>query len=271
MAEPTLNLKKSDLEAKVGKYLGYGLGSANGDTAWDTMQTSDIADCINSGYRRFINTPPVPGLHPGGYEWTFLRPVWTGNLESGATTVLLPEEFGGFEGALTISRSTGTYFPVRLRSENEIRNEHALFPDASGEPAMAAVQWLKGTTSDVSQRAQLYVFPEADAAYTLKAAFYLHPDALSDTYPYAVGGAAHAETLLESCLAVGEERRDDMANGPHFQAFMRCLAASIRQDQRLKPQWFGKNRDRSDDLQTVLNWHWNDGNYTATIAGADPG
>ena len=52
------------------------------------------------------------------------------------------------------------------------------------------------------------------------------PDYLSTPFPYAYGGAEHAETILESCLAVAELRLDDMA-GPHNQQFMARLAASI--------------------------------------------
>ncbi len=80
--------------------------------------------------------------------------------------------------------------------------------------------------------------------------YYLLPDYLTTNYPYALGGMAHAETVLESCLAVMEERLDDITRGqgPHGIAFMGRLAASISMDRKSKAQTLGRNRDGSDDV-----------------------
>lgn len=270
MAVPTRTLTKADFFRKLARRLGWSQGTAASETAWTAQETYDLQDMVNSGYSRFLNTPPIPG-HPGGYQWSFLKPVWSGVLETNAKRVSLPDDFGNFEGLVTVTRTTGTYFAMRLGSEDRVREAYMLSPDSSGVPALCGVEWAKGVTKIEGARAVLAVFPKADAAYTLKAAYTLIPDALSDNSPYAYGAEMHSETILLSCLAIAEERLDDIANGPQYQAFLRSLASSIQQDQRLKPADLGRNEDRSDDLNVVWNPHWQDANYTVTIGGVNPG
>jgi hypothetical protein len=92
----------------------------------------------------------------------------------------------------------------------------------------------------------LDVFPTPDQAYQIKVTYSILPDALSATTPIPYGGAAHAETILEACLSVAEERLDNDP-GVHAQAFAARLAASIAQDKRHRPQSLGYNGDKSDD------------------------
>ncbi len=82
------------------------------------------------------------------------------------------------------------------------------------------------------------------------------PDYLSNTIqPYPYGGGEHSETILEACLSVAEERRDDipMGTGAHGMAFVTRLAASIAMDSRKKPTKLGYNRDLSDEMD-LLPW-----------------
>lgn len=239
MPESSLTLKKSDLYAKVGFQFGFGLGEDEDDTPWDAQQLYAIKDCVDSGTRRFYQA----------HSWSFLRPFVTLTLSSGGRSVWLPDDFGGIEGSIAVSSSDSQVFrPLEVINPGLIEQKYSQSPDRTGRPEFAAVRQVKGTTTERSSRQDLYVFPEADAAYTLKFRYYLTGNALSDDNPYAYGGAEHSETLLAAALAVKEERYDRIPNGPDMIAFMRLLNVSVARDNKKKSQYFGINRDTSDDL-----------------------
>lgn len=249
MAESTLTAAYNDLTGDVGFFLGYGRGAANGDVAWTTgpnSQQTAIDRCVRGGLR---------GFYYAGPNWSFLHPTANLLLASGSNVSPLPDDFGGIEDEITI-QTTGslTWWPIPLMGEGNVRAQFAVYPATTGRPMMAAVQPLKGTTGTQSNRCQLYVFPTADAAYTLTFQYYVNPDYLSGAFPYAYGGPEHAETLLESCLAVAEKILDDEAT-VHAQAFAERLAVSTLLDQRKKPQTLGYNHDRSD-LRDRRAWPW---------------
>jgi len=130
---------------------------------------------------------------------------------------------------------------------------------------MAALQPIKGTTGTQGQRWQLFVFPKSDAAYTLQFQYYLLPDYLSGAFPYAYGGAQHAETLLAACKAVAELELDD-AEGPQAASWQRMLATSIELDRRNKPQNLGYNRDMSD-MKHSYPWRQDLHGYSPVLFG----
>lgn len=243
--ESTLNLQFKELQARVGSFMGWGRGAAYQDPAWNDQQQFEVDGIVGSGLRQFY-FPAIEGAV--GYEWSFLRPTATFDLPSGAQTLALPDDFGGFEGQLTLLTTNSTSLPWRIEWRNEgiIRQMYSVTPSMTGAPKYATEQTLKGTTATQSQRSQLFVFPQADQDYTLQGQYYINPDYLSGAFPYAYGGAPHAETLLESCLCVAEQRLDD-ANAVHAQKFQERLMASIAMDRRNKPQKLGYNDDRSDE------------------------
>ncbi len=262
MSESTLSLKITDLQAKLGSYSGWGRGALFGETAWTSYQQAIIDDACQSGLRRFYYPEPLQG-QVESHCWTFLRPTATLTLQTGNSTLNLPDDFGGFEGELTVQLSSGViWMPVKLYNPGEIDAKYSLFPTMTSKPCMAAIQWLKETTLVSGQRAQLYVWPKADQAYPLRFQYYILPNYLdAATAPYALGGASHIETVLESCLAIMEERLDDIPRGQgiHGMAFASRLAASISMDRRNKAQDLGPNLDRSDWMGTGGLWnHYND-------------
>ena len=92
----------------------------------------------------------------------------------------------------------------------------------------------------------MILWPTPDAIYTLTYRFIPHPDALTTAAPYPYGGAAHAETLIESCLAVAEQRMNH-ERGLHYAAFMDRLGASVAYDRRQAPEFYGYCGDNSSD------------------------
>ena len=245
MAEPTLSLTYFDFSGEVGLFLGWGRGADNGDQAWTTQKQAAINSIVASGQRQFYFPPPVQGVTDSTYEWSFLRPVVTLTLPDGQNSLVLPDDFGGFEGTITIAETGAFPQSVPLVNENAIRVRYSALPDATGWPQLAAERPLKGTTSTKGQKKDLFIWPVADRDYELSFAYYILPDRLTSAHPYAYGGAAHVETILESCLAIAEQRLDDAAS-VHTGKFMERLSASIGLDRRNKPQLMGYNGDRSD-------------------------
>lgn len=255
MAESTLSLAVTDIQAKVGAWAGWGRGANFGETAWTVQQQAALDDFTQSGLRRFYYPKPQEGSRES-YCWTFLRPTTTLTFEAGASTVPLPDDFGGLEGPITLISSSGIIWgPVQIFNPGQVDEKYGVMPTTSGRPRMASVQWNKGTTQVAGQRAQLYLWPLADTLYNLRLQYYVLPDYLTGNAPYALGGMAHVETILESCLAVAEERLDDFpeGTGPHGVAFQNRLLASISVDRRSKAQTLGYNGDNSDGR------HWNRG------------
>lgn len=239
-------LKKSDLWREVALQNGWGPGLADDGEEWDAEQQLLLKSFVDSGYARFISTPPIQGVHPGGHEWTFLKPTMKLTAPSGVSSLRLPEDFNGFCSPLTIIQTNASNLPVRVGNDSLMAMERQRAPDRTGRPLLVNIRPRK----ENRQRFDLDLFPITDAEYVFSFAYHLVPEALTDAWPYAYGGAIHRETLLESCLAVAEERWDRVPEGPHFAAFMRCLAASIRKDRELKPQYYGYDKDDSDKMHT---------------------
>lgn len=268
MSEPTLSLQYSNLLAEVGFFLGFGRGTEFGDRAWTDQEKNELNSCIGSGLRQFYYPAPADG-EAASYDWSFLKPTATLALASGASTITLPDDFGGCEGQISFTASgVNGWYTLPLTGEGVVRERYAAMPTTTGRPQMLAVRPVRGTTLSRGQRSQLYVWPLADASYTFSVPYYVHPDILTAQVPFPLGGPAHAETVLESCLAIAEQHLDDSA-GIHTLKFSERLRASIGADRKLKPALIGYNRDRSDqrELWQGLN-RW--GNGRITINGAQP-
>lgn len=241
--EPSLNIAYNALMGEVGFFLGWGRGAAQGDILWSPTQQKTIDSVVSSGMRRFYYPAAPNGM---SINWSFLKPTATFTLTVGANVLPLPDDFGGIEGEITIlGPNDTTWFPIQICNEGQIRVNFSAFPVISGRPLKAAVQPIKGTGATQSQRFQLFYFPTADTAYTIQFQYYINPDYLTGAFPYAYGGPPHAETLLESCLAVAEQKIDD-ASAVHSEAFQERLIASAVYDNKMKAQILGYNGDNSD-------------------------
>ena len=271
MSEPTLSLAKDDLESLIGDFLGYGFGAKFGDVAWDTTQQRVITEVRHSGERQFYEPPAIPELKvPAGYKWSFLQPVAALTLHQNTALLPMPDDFGGFEGEITISIPTGVaWWPVKLGSIGDVYQQTAKYPTTTGRPWLACLEALKGTGPFTGSRSQLHVWPIPDQEYRIQFRYYLCPDAMTDANPYCYGGTVHADTIKASCLAVAEVERDDMV-GVRDQRWKERLATSVAIDKRMKPQTHGYNGDRSDRLNRRWGPFWH-GYSTITVDGMVPG
>ncbi len=155
----------------------------------------------------------------------------------------LPDDFGYLLGRPTFA-STEAYYPLDMIGEGQIRQLQQTNA-TSGKPLYGATQ-PQTTDGTVGQRWDLMVWPTPGSTFNLTYRYHVlvsTMDASTVVRPY--GGAAHSETILESCLAVAEEREND-ERGLHGAAYMENLAASIEYDKRLGPQTLGYNGESSD-------------------------
>lgn len=240
--ESTLALTLVDLQASVGAFMGYGRGSVLPyvDQTWTALQQADIDEITRSGLRQFYFAAAADGTS-SPYDWSFLRTVATLDLPAGSQEVQLPDDFAGMEGEVTLLSTSGLiYMPIKQYNSGRIRSAYSVTPTRTGRPIMCALEPIKGTTALAGQRQSLLIFPIADTDYTLQFEYYVLSDYLSTPFPYPLGGMAHAETILESCLCVAEQRKDD-ASTVHAMKYQERLQASIGLDRRNKPQSLGYN------------------------------
>lgn len=247
MAESTLSLGYPDIAATVAHYLGYTRTSAN----WTSEEQADIDDVINSGLRRFYNPP---SLDPSGksHSWRFLRPVIQIVTVVDDDEYDLPDNFGYINGSLTFAPEDDGD-DCRIISEANIRNMQQQHSTITGRPQYAATR-PKTSDGTTGQRYELLVFPTPDAVYTLTAECVLLPNKITAANPYPLGGMIHAETILQFCLWVAEERKNDTV-GHHKAAALELLQTSISRDKEHTQHYFGYNRDLSDSIHRPLCRH----------------
>lgn len=255
MPESTFAMPLADLYAEAGNFLGWGRGPAFNDVEWSEFQLQDLKSVVKSGLSRFYFQAQADARDPA-YQWTFMRPVATITIPSGERTLALPEDFGGFEHNISVQLTSGSsgFMPVKLTQEAFIRDQYARYPSVTGRPLFAADQVVKGTTPTRSSRRQVYVYPEPDQSYDLSFQYYLLPNMLTETAPFAYGGAAHGDTLKAAVRAACELFLDNV-QGPEEANYQRAIASSIAYDRRHQPKTLGVNTDRSDVARGgYANW-----------------
>ena len=238
MAESTLSLSYPDFVREVALLLGYSTTSADRTAA----ETAEIDRLVQSGLRQFYHPPIVPG-EASPHEWSFLSPVKTLVTASGDYDYDLPEDFGGITGLMTYGVNEG-YLPLKVAGEGRIRFLR-MRGTVTGKPKIVAIR-PKTSVGTTGQRFEALFWPTPDGIYNLGYQCNALQNKISNTYPYPLGGMAHCETVLESCLAIAEERMNDVGEGLHKAKFLERLAASVGLDRKaMTPEYFGYNADRS--------------------------
>lgn len=240
-------MTRDQLHAEVGWWLGYGRGALNDETDWTDPQFRDITACTKSGLRQFYFPPPTGGVV---HRWSFMQPTMKLTVAAGASLTPLPPDFGGLEGDIQILTDGTVYRPLPVSTR--LRGYQAEAPSRTGSPMLVEIEPAPSGTAGMHQRQLLRVWPVPDAAYTFQFRYYVLPGYLTEDAPYALGGAAHAETVRAAVLKAAEEFLDDDSR-TWAKAFQERLAASIIIDRANKPQHLGYNADRSDGPDGL---HW---------------
>lgn len=158
----------------------------------------------------------------------------------------LPATFGGPSGPMTFAGGSG-YCEARRVGEADIRvRRQNMMTAITGPPHHYAVRPKDMATGTVGQRFELLVWPAPDKAYVLTYRYLYLIGEITSGSPFPPGGMMHAETILQSCLAIAE-RRIEHRGTKEFAAFMQLLKGSIEHDRRISaPDTYGYNGDSSE-------------------------
>lgn len=241
--ESTLSVSLTSLRKELGWFWLGERTAAN----WTADEITQLDDMIASGLRNFYHAPPTPNT-PKGHKWSFMEPTTTLTTVASTDDYTLSANFGGLIGEMTYAADDNRWFPVEIAGEHRIRIlRQRDYSGITSDPKLAAVRPISSSGAN-GQRFQLMLYPKPDKAYTLSYKYHALPIQLTASYPYPLGGEAHAETILESCLAIAESRMDNNA-GIHAAAFQQRLAASIAYDTIMNtPEHMGYNGDSSDGM-----------------------
>jgi len=241
MAESGLSLGFGDLSSEVGFYLGYGRTSSS----WSTAQAAEIDIYVQAGTRRVYYPPAIPGLSQDmlGYEWSWLRPTTTIDIESGTADYDLPDDLGRVVSAFYYPEAEYRQ-PIQQVSVGKIlalRSSTAL----TGPPTYFATRF-KAEDRTAGSRQEVLFYPEPDDDWTLTCEYEAYSGQLSDDYPYPLGGMKMAELFTESCIAVAESRTED-APGIHAQLFQTLLVDAIQRDKKQGATFYGPMGDTTEE------------------------
>ncbi len=228
MAESSLAAPWDELRKRVAFDRGY----PTDPTVWDTRQIEIIEMCLRSGARLFYKPRPIAGPP---HEWSFLKPTFDLVLPVSERDVPLPADFGFLVDQLYFVDNTVTYMrPLQLKNIGKIQQYRQQATQTVSQPEFAAVASDSDPSALKGQRFMLMLWPTPDREYTVTGRYSVLPEALDPSRPYPYGGAAHAETLIQACLAASEQLNG--TPGPHSAHFAECLASSIEYDRRVGAQ-----------------------------------
>jgi hypothetical protein len=228
-----LGVNYQTLKTRVGRVLGVPADEAK----WTESQLTAVRSCISDGLRQYYNPPQVDNFAP--HEWSFLTPTCNLTTAANQRWYALPDDFESLRGAgmITYSDQNEKYSPIQITNESHMRQLEHVTSGSTSFPRYAAVRAVNdaGVTP---QQWELGFDPTPDAAYALQYSYHASPQMLTDDRPYPLGGKAHGQGLLLSCLAAAERYEFD-SRGEYWQAFMEQLKSDIAADLRRGPTTLG--------------------------------
>jgi hypothetical protein len=242
MAESSLSVALPELRSAVGFFLGYGRGVAK---AWTATQSAEIDLVVQSGVRRVYYPSAVDarikGVQEGivGYEWSWLRPCTTLPIVASTYEYDLPDNFGRLNGQLHYPAETHKPSIVVVSASKIL--EYKSISDSADYPRYAATRY-KSSTGSTGQRQEILFYPTPSVSLSLSYEYDAYSGALTDTFPYPLGGMQLSELYIESCLAIAESRIDDTM-GTHTEQFQYLLIDAVVRDKKRGAQSFGQMGD----------------------------
>jgi hypothetical protein len=229
MPESNLAVNYTELRMRIADHRGYGLDA----DLWNEEQTQMIDFCLMDGSRTFYTQ--------SGYEWSFLSPVVSMAIAEGDTEIEMPSDFGFLTDDLYFDDDWGN--KIVRRNAGEVLMQRQQDSTSTGRPVMVAEMPGDGPGINRGQRTKLIFWPIAGQAYTLQVPYTIIPNGITAQNPFPYGGAAHAQTMIESCLAASERLYG--VPGLHNQLYAMALETSKQHDRRLKPRTMGYNGNRT--------------------------
>lgn len=233
MADSTLSIDFTSLKSTVGRYLGYGTDS----TAWDTTMLADITECIETGLRQFYRPVVIPFDRQMGrlvrHSWSFMQPILSINTVINQSTYDLTDLFGSPVGGAYYYPPTGAP-PIKQTSKERITELESM-NIAYTSPVVYAVfpneEQLISTGQ--GQRFKIKFYPAPTVATEIRLRYSMDlPPMLTESYPYPLGGSVHSETIIQSCLAAAELKKEQV-EGVQYKRFIDLLESSVAYDRMI--------------------------------------
>lgn len=234
----SLDITRRDIRVVIGRYLGYG---RNPDV-WTEDQITWVDDIIDSGLRQFYYPSPLPG-ESCSHTWSFMNQLFEVGVVPGSWEYELPREFGGHVVGSLIYSGPGMFGQtIPVMDADEVWRRRSQISQSTGIPTIAAFT-CRISLQHEPQRWMLLLWPSPSSAGKIQGRFVVNPLAVDDDTAYPLGGAPHAETLVQSCLAAAESRVHNVA-GLNRELFMERLRTSVALDRSLTgAKYLGDYRD----------------------------
>lgn len=223
-------LNYNEIKRHVSRFLGY--DNAN----LTTQQAQDVDDAIQSGYRRFLNPPPIDSA--AAHQWSFMHTKGTLGLVANDWEYDAPEDFGTLLGSMTFVEQSLWRSEIKQVPENEIRRLRMQdYLEAYNYPRYVAIRY----TADDPPKTEFLFYPEPQAAHTLEYLYLRFVPPLTGT-DKPIGGDVHSETVLAAALASAENLMEEN-RGIWEAKFLERIRTSISHDRRNNPTWYGYHGD----------------------------
>jgi hypothetical protein len=148
----------------------------------------------------------------------------------------MPDDFGRVIGDLHFEASVYAQ-SITVVSEHRILT--LLQRDTTTNRPRHAALRFKAAAGTVGQRQEIVFWPKPNDDYTLTYRYEAFVGKLVPaTTQYPLGGMKYSEVIVESCLAVAEQRAND-ERGIHWEAFTRLLKTAVQQDRKAGARYFG--------------------------------
>lgn len=145
----------------------------------------------------------------------------------------MPDSFGRIIGDLHFEADVcSVSVPIVSNHRMQLLRQQSV---DEGRPLYVAVRFKDD--AGTGQRQEIMWWPIPDDEYEMTYRYEAFTGKLA-TGEYPVGGMKYSEVILESCLAIAEQRADD-EKGLHWDNFTRLLAAAIAQDRKNGAGYFG--------------------------------
>lgn len=232
----SLEVTYDSLRREVGRFLGF----SRDFTTWNSNESIDVQDCIDAGYRRFLQPPLLPNER-AAHVWSFLIPVGALTLKAGEKEMPMPPDFAGLEGDVYYDSSNQIATRIKVVNEGLVReaNQNDWLDNNSYQPQYCSI--VSNRRQGAEQGHTMQVWPKPDRDYRINFRYHARQDALSESNPIPLGGREHGETIRCAVMAEAENQMDDTI-GVKASAFMERLQASISYDRRVnRPENLGYN------------------------------
>lgn len=231
MAEPTLNLKFTDLIRRASEYMGWGDKTT---VELGTRKADSLTRVIRDAYNRFLSAI-IPDeirkqVGDGRHTWSFLNRVRSLNITPNATGVFTPfaDDFAGYCTELWWDQGTDKR-NIELVSVERLSQLLSTDPQ-TGTPTYFAIGTSEQPDPQTgSTRWQLFLWPIPTASLQLYFRAPTIPVALGTTAEIPIFDAIHADAIKCAVLAECDNQLRGR-DGVWEVRFQRALQASILHD-----------------------------------------